>query len=186
MRHFFIPTPQYGPHVTNKHQIILFWRAPTSLEVPVNALSSTDPYFPLENIETYCGSQGNNGEENQTLCHLHKIAEQHDTSKHLRLFPSAPLFFCTPLRKRSWKLFSLLSSPFPSWRDKSLNNDQGRSNMLQLLCSEKAKGASHRGRQSRASHTSWHLGVTGGRRGRSVITDLLILFRGVANGQLIL
>ena len=55
--------------------------------------------------------------------------------------------------------------PFPSWRDKSLNNDQGRSNMLQLLCSEKAKGASHRERQSRASHTSWHLGVTGGQEG---------------------
>ena len=98
-----------------------------------------------------------------------------------------------------WRHFSLAKSreidlesyslhcrhPFPSWRDKSLNNDQGRSSILQWEAERcKSQGATITGK----SHIT-QVGTEesqGGRRRRSLITDLLIHFRGVANSQLLL
>ena len=51
--------------------------------------------------------------------------------------------------------------PIPSWSDKSLNNDQGRSNMLQFSEweAERCKSQEQQSR-ARVTHHTWHWAVT--------------------------
>ena len=105
-------------------------------------------------------------------------------ARHLKAFFNFPIFllqiqiqmnsatlqsmcgFFNSLLQSVEKSFSLYSHPFPSWGDKSLNDDQGRSNRLQQLSvwNVQVTGSDNEGQ---VTHHTWHWGE---------ISDLLIHF----------